>query len=50
MLYSPGKIKSYFVSNGTVKITLKKFGPSTEITNVDDSDNCFPEVDLSVRR
>ena len=50
ILYSPVKTKCYFVSNGTVKITLKKLGSSTKVTNVDDCDNYFPEVDWSVRR
>ena len=45
-----GKIHSYFISNGSVKIRLQEKGPSIPITHTADFEKYFPGVDLSVPR
>ena len=45
-----GKIHSYFISNGSVKIRLQEKGPSILITHTADFGKSFPDVDLSAPR
>ena len=49
-LFTMGKIHSYFISNGSVKIRLQEKGPSIPITHTADFEKYFPGVDLSVPR
>ena len=46
-LHALGKIHSYFISIGTVKIKIRENGPSLSITHIEDFKDHFPEVDLS---
>ena len=49
-LFTMGKIHSYFISNGSVKIRLQEKGPSIPITHIADFEKYFPGVDLSAPR
>ena len=49
-LFTMGKIHSYFISNGSVKILLQEKGPSIPITHTADFEKYFPGVDLSAPR
>ena len=46
-LHSMGKIYSYCVSNGTVKIKIKETSKPLSIMHISDLDKLFPDVDLS---
>ena len=46
-LFTMGKIHSYFISNGSVKMRLQEKGPSILITHTADFEKYFPGVDLS---
>ena len=46
-LFTMGKIHSYFISNGLVKIHVKEKGPSIPITHTTDFEKYFPGVELS---
>ena len=45
-LFTLGKIHSYFISSGSVKIRLQEKGPSIPITHTVDFEKYFPAVDL----
>ena len=45
-LFTLGKIHSYFISNGSVKIRLQEKGPSIPITHTVDFEKHFPALDL----
>ena len=49
-LFTKGKIHSYFIWNGSVKIRLKGKGLSIPITHTADFEMHFPAVDLSAPR
>ena len=49
-LFTMGKIHSYFISNGSVKIRLQEKGSSIPITHTGDFEKYFPGVDLSAPR
>ena len=49
-LFTMGKIHSYFISNGSVKIRLQEKGPSIPVTHTADFEKYFPGVDLSAPR
>ena len=49
-LFTMGKIHSYFISNGSVKIRLQEKGSSIPITHTADFEKYFPGVDLSAPR
>ena len=42
-----GKIFSYYVSNGTVKIKIQETSKPLSIMHISDLDKLFPDVDLS---
>ena len=46
-LHSMGKIYSYYVSNGTVKIKIQETSKPLSIMHISDLDKLFPDVDLS---
>ena len=46
-LFTMGKIYSYFISNGSVKIRLQEKGPWITSTNTVDFERYFSDVDLS---
>ena len=46
-LRSLGKIHSFFISNGTIKIKLQENSNPEPITHSSDFDKFFPDVDLS---
>ena len=48
--FTLGKIHSYFISNGSVKIRLQEKGPSIPITHTADFEKYFPGMDLSAPR
>ena len=50
VLCTLGKIHSYFISNGSVKINLQDREPSISITHTADFEKYFPSVDLSAAR
>ena len=45
-----GKMNSYLISNGSVKMSLQEQGPSILIAHTADFENYFPGVDLSAPR
>ena len=49
-LFTMGKIHSYFISNGSIKICLQEKGPSIPITHTADFEKYFLGVDLSAPR
>ena len=49
-LFWMGKIHSYFISNGSVKIHLQEKGPSIPITQTADFEKYFPGMGLSSPR
>ena len=46
-LHGMGKIFSYYVSNGTVKIKIQETSQPLSIMYISDQDKLFPDVDLS---
>ena len=46
-LYRMGKIFSYYVSNGTVKIKIQETSQPLSIMHTSDLEKLFPDVDLS---
>ena len=46
-LHSMGKIYSYYVSNGTIKIKIQETSKPLSIMHISDLDKRFPDVDLS---
>ena len=46
-LHRMGKIFSYYVSNGTVKIKIQETSKPLSIMHISDLDKLFPNVDLS---
>ena len=46
-LHRMGKIFSYYVSNGTVKIKIQETSKPLSIMHISDLDKLFPDVDLS---
>ena len=49
-LFTMGKIHSYFISNGSVKIRLQEKEPSIPITHTADFEKYFPGLDSSAPR
>ena len=49
-LFTMGKMNSYLISNGSVKMSLQEQGPSILIADTADFENYFPGVDLSAPR
>ena len=45
-LFTMVKIHSYFISNGSDKISLQEQGPSIPVTHTADFEKCFPGVDF----
>ena len=45
-LHSLGKINSFFISGGTIKIKVKENSLPLSITHVDDFGKYFPDIDL----
>ena len=48
LLLTMGKINRLMVSNGTVKVKIRKISAPISITHADDFTKYFPDVDLSV--
>ena len=46
-LYRMGKIFSYYVSNGTVKVKIQETSQPLSIMHTSDLEKLFPDVDLS---
>ena len=46
-LHRMGKIFSYYVSNGTVKIKIQETSQPLSIMHISDLEKLFPDIDLS---
>ena len=49
-LLTLGKINSFYVSNGTIRIKISEYSSPLSITHVNDFGKYFPDIDLSPSR